>query len=73
MTRARVAALQAATPGKAVRMLRGTVATVAPLTVQILGGTAVQGVPVPGAVYTVGAAVLVLIQEPAVGPVYPLT
>lgn len=73
MTRARVRALQAAIPPKGARMLRGTVSVVSPLTVQILGGSAVKGLAVPNTTYTVGMAVLVLVQEPAVGPVYPLT
>lgn len=72
MTAARVRALQAARPPKAARMLRGTVSTVSPLTVQIAGGTAVAGIALPGATYLVGDAVLVAWQEPGVGPVYPL-
>lgn len=73
MTRARVAALQTARPPKGMRMLRGTVSAVSPLTVQIAGSAAVVGLPVPGQTYKVGDAVLIAVQEPAVGPVYPLT
>lgn len=72
MTRTRVLAHQATRPPRPARMLRGTVATVSPLTVQVAGGAAVAGVAVPGAVYTAGAAVLVMMQEPGVGPVYPI-
>lgn len=75
MTRARVQALQAARPVRPpLRMVRGTVqaATASSVTVQLAGGGSVQGLPIPGAVYTVGGQVLVLGQEPAVGPVYPL-
>jgi hypothetical protein len=72
VTRERVRAAQAARPPKGARMLRGTVTVVSPLTVQIAGGGAVQGIPVPGAVYTVGGTVSVFVQEPGVGPVFPL-
>jgi hypothetical protein len=72
MTRARVAAHQLTRPPKSARLLRGTVAAVSPLTVQIAGGAAVGGMPIPGASYTVGDVVLVLVQEPGVGPVYPI-
>jgi hypothetical protein len=73
MTKARVAAHQATRPPKGARLLRGTVAAVSPLTVAIAGGTAVRGIPVPGAAYAVDDAVLVAVQEPGVGPVYPLS
>lgn len=73
MTRERVRSQQTTRPPKGSRLLRGSVLAVSPLTVQIAGGGAVGGVPVPGAVYKVGDQVLVLAQEPAVGPVYPLT
>lgn len=70
MTAERVAALQATRPPKGARLLRGTVSAVSPLTVQLAGGAAVAGIPVPGATYTVGDAVVVLWQEPGVGPVF---
>lgn len=74
MTRARVQAIQAAAPGKALRMLRATVQNVSPLTVQILGGgVSVKALAVPGTTYTVGMPVIVFVQEPAVGPAFPLT
>lgn len=72
MTRARVTAAQAARPPKGARLLRGTVSAVSPLTVSLAGGTAVPGLQVPGAAYNVGDTVLVVVQEPGVGPVYPL-
>lgn len=72
MTRARVNAQQATRAPAAVQMVRVTVATVTPLTVTLPGGGTVAGVPVPGASYVVGAAAVALIQEPAVGPIFPL-
>lgn len=72
MTTARVRATQTAQPPKPARMRRGIVTQVAPLTVQI-GGAAVAGLPIPGATYAAGDAVLVLWQEPGIGPVYPLS
>lgn len=72
MTRARVAAQQAARPPKPARLVRGTVSAVSPLTVQLAGGGAVGGLAVPGATYTVGGLVYALVQEPGVGPVFPI-
>jgi hypothetical protein len=54
-------------------MRRGVVAQVSPLTVQIEGSAAVAALAVPGAVYTVGQAVVVYAQEPGVGLAYPMT
>lgn len=72
MTAERVRATQAVKPAKSTRLARGVVETVSPLTVRIEGSEPVAGIPVPAAVYTAGASVLVLVQEPLIGPVYPI-
>lgn len=71
MTGERVRAAQAARAPKGARLVRGTVVTASPLSVQIAGGGTVAGIAVPGATYTPGDVVLVIWQEPGVGPVFP--
>lgn len=71
MTRDRVRAQQATRPPAAVRMVRVTIHTVTPLTVTLPGGANVAGVKIPGLTYTAGATGYALVQEPAVGPVFP--
>lgn len=73
MTRERIRAAQAAQAPAGVQMVRVTIAAVSPLTVTLPGGTVAAGVKVPGATYTVGAPALAFVQEPAVGPIFPLT
>jgi hypothetical protein len=75
MTRARVRAVQDNAPRTDARMSRATVTAIGTHTVsvQLPGATgSVAGVRVAGATYTVGGDAWVLIQEPAVGPVFPI-
>lgn len=72
MTGERVRAGQATRPPKGVQMVRVTVVTVSPLTVTLPGGATVPGVKVAGLTYTANAAAYALVQEPAVGPVFPI-
>jgi hypothetical protein len=74
MTAARVKAAQLVQPQKGARMRRGVVAQASPLTVKIEGATTpVAALAVAGVTYTVGMIVLVLGQEPGVGPAFPAT
>lgn len=73
MTVERVRAQQTTRQRPGVQMVRVTIATVTPLTVTLPGGATVPGVKVAGLTYTAGAAAFALVQEPAVGPVFPST
>lgn len=72
MTAERVRALQAGQPDPGVQMVRVTIVTGSPLTIELPGGGVVAGRAVQGHTYTAGTAAFALIQEPAVGPVFPL-
>lgn len=72
MTRSRVQSLQAAIPLPGVRMVRVKITVTSPLTVELPGGGTAVGVAVEGLTYTVDAAAWALVQEPAVGPVFPI-
>lgn len=72
MTAARVRAGQTRQPVPGARLIRVTVKTVSPLTVQLPGGATVAGVKVAGLTYTANALAFALYQEPAVGPVFPI-
>lgn len=71
MTRDRIRAQQAAQPPKPPQMVRVTVVTTSPLVVALPGGTEVPGIAVAGLTYTAGSAATALVQEPAIGPVFP--
>lgn len=71
MTRERVRARQAAQPVIPVDIIRVTVVTVDPLTVQLPGGAVLPGIAVAGVTYTPGAAAHALYQQPAVWSVFP--
>lgn len=72
MTGERIKAAQATRPPKGVQMVRCTITSVTPLTVTLAGAsTAVAAVKVAGLTYTAGGAAFALVQEPAVGPVFP--
>ena len=68
-----VRALQAAAAGPPARWLRVTVATTSPLRVVLPGGTVVAGLAVTGLTYTSGQAAYALYQEPAIGPILPVS
>lgn len=73
MTAERVRAQQQNRPPAGVQMVRVTIASVSPLTVTLPGGAVVAGRKVPGVTYVVGADAFAFIQEPAVGPVIPVS
>jgi hypothetical protein len=74
MTAARVKAAQLVQPQKGARLRRGIVEQASPLKVKIEGATTpVAALAVPGVTYSVGMIVLVLGQEPGVGPAFPAT
>lgn len=72
VTRERVRATQANQGPRPPRMVRVTITTVTPLTVTLPGASsAVPAVKIAGLTYTAGGAGWALVQEPAVGPVFP--
>lgn len=57
---------------KPVRLVRVTVASTSPLKVMLPGGAITGGSAIAGLTYTSGQQAWALMQEPAVGPVFPL-
>jgi hypothetical protein len=66
-------AMQGAAPDPNLRLVRVTIVTISPLTVELPGGATLPGVAVAGLTYTANTAAFALVQEPLVGAVFPTT